>query len=177
MSCQPVLTGERFSHTAAAIFASESSARHAAEALRSAIKPNAAHVNLLLPGHEPICSALETERKGVLLGLIRAHLWFALFGGVFGVVLFALLSSANIPWIDQSPWPAAAAVITFGVVAGLLFGGLITLRPDQNYSIEAVRRANGDGCTIVIVHVDSGKVCAEAEQTLGRLGGKALRTL
>ncbi len=177
MSQHPELSGENFSHKTAAIFASESLAIHAADAVRAALDPTSARVSVLFPSQAQIGRAMEPERKGILLTLVRAHLWSTLFGAIAGTVLLLVLAYAGVAWVTQSPLLSAAVATGFGAVAGLMLGGLITLRPDHSPYIEAVREANGEGRTVVIVHAASGKVGAEAEHALDQLGGHTVRTL
>ena len=79
--------------------------------------------------------------------------------------------------IVNSAVMAAAVIVAFGVVAGLMLGGLVSLRPDHDLYINKVYEALGEGRSAVVVHAFSREQNAQAEALLRGASGEVVATL
>ena len=68
-------------------------------------------------------------------------------------------------------------LVAFGAVAGLMFGGLVTLRPDHDPFINRVREALGEGRSAVVVHAFSREQNAQARELLQHASDDVVSTL
>jgi hypothetical protein len=109
--------------------------------------------------------------------MLRAHFWLGLLGAALGAALFGVLWALHIPFIVNSAVYAAGAIIFFGAVAGLMFGGLVTLRPDHDLYILKVKDALAEGRYAVVVHALSHAQRTEAADLLRRASGEVITTL
>jgi hypothetical protein len=96
---------------------------------------------------------------------------------VAGLLAFGALFWMGIPFVVQSPWAAGLAATGFGATAGLLLGGLVSLRPDHDRYIEATRGAISDGRTTLVVHALSAEQNARSAAYLEQRGADVTRTL
>ena len=67
--------------------------------------------------------------------------------------------------------------VFFGLIGGLLLGGLVSLRPDPDRMVEATREALEAGQTTVVVHAYSAEQRAQAAEFLRASGGNVTSTL
>ena len=82
------------------------------------------------------------------------------------------------PWAaSRSPIAAALVALFFGAVAGLMLGGLVSLRPDHDRYIQATRDAMAAGHTTVVVHAFSAEQRDKATELLRSIGGETTSTL
>lgn len=177
MKAAASLTGETFDHKVAAIFNNEVSARNAAKTLVETtsladaqifvVGPNDAH-----PGWE-----LEPEDRGIWRTLVRSHIWLALMGAGLGVILFAVLYILGIQFVVLNPKTSAAIAIGFGAVFGMMFAGLLTLRPDHMPYISIAQSALRKGKYVVAVHARSAEQLKEAETGLHQFNVQTISTL
>jgi len=65
----------------------------------------------------------------------------------------------------------------FGGVAGLMLGGLVSLRPDHDRYVQATRDAMAAGNTTVVVHAFSADQRHQAAELLRSNGGEVTSTL
>lgn len=171
------LTGELSNSKVAAIFADEGVARHEAARLRNALGLPDARVAIITARDRRPGRKLEPESEGVLQTIIRAHLLLGLVGAVLGGVAFGLLWAMQVPMIVQSVKFAAPVLVMFGAVAGLMFGGLVSLRPDHDPYINKVHDALGEGRCAVVVHAFSREERTRAEEFLKGVSGDVIATL
>lgn len=177
MDTNPTIIAEKASHKVAAVFPGQQQAAAAAQALGRLPEAGAMQIRLLEPGALGVDRALEPDQGGIFRTILRAHAWLGLAGAVAGGLLFLVLWSAGIPMIVLSPFAAAGAMIGFGAVAGLIAGGLVSLRPDHDPYIAAVRGALDRGQPVVVVHAGTTEAAAKAELELAGSGGETVRTL
>lgn len=171
------VTGEVSNHKVAAIFDSEQQARAAATALQDNLQLGGAQVQVLTSADRRPRRKLEPETRGIFRTIIVAHLRLGIAGTVLGAVVFAVLYAMGIPMIVQSPFAAGAAIVAFGAVAGLLLGGLVSLRPDHDAYIQSVYSALAAGRAAVVVHAFSAAQRASAAEDLRARGGETTSTL
>jgi len=171
------LTGEVSNSKVAGIFASESAARAEAARVRATLQLSDAQVQVVTPTDRTPGRKLEPESRGIFRTMIRAHVVLGLFGAVAGAIAFGVMWTMAIPFIVNSAVMAAAVLVGFGTVAGLMLGGLVTLRPDHDPFIIKVHDAIGEGRSAVVVHAFSEEQRAQAAEFLRAQGGEVTSTL
>ncbi len=145
--------------------------------IRGKLQLSAAQVKVITPRDRRPGGKLEPESEGIFRTIIRAHLRLGLLGAVAGAVAFGVMWSMGIPMIVNSAVMAGAVIVAFGVVAGLLLGGLASLRPDHDLYILKVFDALGEGRSAVVVHAFSREQSAHAEELLKEASGEVISTL
>ena len=123
------LTGEVSNSKVAAVFVDVASATHVAERVRHVLQLGDAQVQAITPFDHHPGPKLEPEDRGIFRTLVRAHAKLAAVGVVAGLLVFALMWSRGVPWIINSAVLAAGVLASFGPLAGLLLGGLMTHAP------------------------------------------------
>lgn len=172
-----VITGEVSNSKVAAVLDSEAAAREAAQTVRRALRLRESQVRIVAPHDRHSGRQLEPESKGIFWTMLRAHLWLGLLGVVVGAAAFWLLLTLRIPFIVNSAAYAAGVLIFFGAVAGLMLGGLVTLRPDHDLYILKVKDALEHGRYAVVVHATSHAQRTEAAELLRQASGEVITTL
>lgn len=169
------LFGERSLTTVAGLYENAGAAYRAADALRAVRRPP--RIDLIPPGDPDLGRKLEPESRGIWRTALRAHFWlglaFVLVGALAGIGLVA------------SGWGAAAASPLFtvffcavlGGFVGLLFGGLLTLRPDRGALIAKVREASDAGRWAVVAHPVNPMQEQVAREQLGSQDGIVVSSL
>lgn len=171
------ITGELSNSKVAAVFPSASAAREAARQVASSLSLDAAQVQLITPTEPHPGRKLEPESRGIWRTIVVAHVRLGIAGAVVGVLAFVALRAAGIPFIVNSPVASALVLLFFGAVAGLMLGGLVSLRPDHDRYVEATRDAMAEGRTTVVVHAFSVAQRDEAAELLRTHGGEVTSTL
>ncbi|MFZ5521880.1 MAG: hypothetical protein ACOZD0_11830 [Pseudomonadota bacterium] len=152
--------GERSLSKVAALYDSRERAATAAQAIHN--RPGLEQVRLDVIGPQDIANSspqteglgvkLEPETKGIWRTFLRAHTTCGVLGILLGCAVWAVLLLMNVPWAVSSPWFTLMSTSTYGMLAGLLVGGLITMRPDHNVVIAKVRHATRHGRWAVVGH-------------------------
>ena len=177
MSTLSPVTGEASDTKVAAIFDNEGSARRIAAMLRRQLRLRPSQVQVITSGDRHPGRKMEPEDRGIFRTMVIAHVRLGLVGAAVGAVLFALLYLSGLALVTSSPGFAAAVIIAYGAVFGLMAGGLVTLRPDHDPYIQRIHRALKQGRSAVVVHAfDAGQRKA-AQQALDEQGGETIRTL
>jgi hypothetical protein len=171
------ITGEVSNHKVAASFSSTSSAQRAADGVASTLALRAAQVQLVRPGDVHPGRKLEPESAGIWRTIVVAHIRLGIAGAVVAALAFFALYAAGIPFIVNSAIAAFLVLVFFGTVAGLMLGGLVSLRPDHDRMVEATREATAEGQTTVVVHAFSAEQRAQAADFLRASGGDVTSTL
>lgn len=161
----------------AGIFPSETAARDAAAAIRQSLGLTDAQVQVVTAADPAPGRKLEPEGRGIFRTLIVAHVKLGIVGAVVGAVFFAALWALGFELFVAHPVIVALASIGLGALAGLLLGGLVTLRPDHDAYIHGVLDALEQGKAAVVVHAFSGEERSRAEDALKRHGADTFRTL
>ncbi len=171
------LTGEVSNSKVAAVFADEGAARAAAARLQTALQLTDAQVEVITPADRGPGRKLEPESEGILRTIVRMHVVLGLVGAVGGALVFAVLWAMAVPMIVNSAIMAATVLVVFGIVAGLMLGGLVSLRPDHDRYIATVLEAIGEGRSAVVVHAFSRQQNAQAAGMLKAASGEVVATL
>lgn len=158
MKLKRLIFGERSLTKVAAVFDNRNSAEYAAEHLKQAGTIDPAQVSLVGPAdtietpNPPISRKLEPEQNGIWHTLIRAHVFAGSVGAIIGVLLYIAFTVAGNDTVLSTPFMSLFVMIFFSTLLGLMFGGLLTLRPDHYRVISIVRRAVAAGRWAVVVH-------------------------
>lgn len=177
MSETSPITGELSNSKIAAVFPHEVAAREAAQAVAAALSLGPSQVQVVTPGEPHPGRKLEPETQGIWRTIVIAHVRLGIAGAVVGLLAFAALYANAIPFIVNSPVAAALVLLFFGTVAGLMLGGLVSLRPDHDRYVEATRDAMAAGDTTVVVHAFSADQRDRAAELLRAQGGDVTSTL
>lgn len=176
MSDNPV-TGEVSNSKLAAVFDTDGQARDAAAALIAATGLQAAQVKLIPPDEPDANIKLEPEGQGIWRTIVTAHVRLGILGAVLGGVAFAIMMWIGLPFVTRSPVAAGLVTVSFGAVAGLLFGGLVSIRPDHDRYVHATHDAMDARRTTVVVHALSREQLQQAKALLAERGGEVTATL
>lgn len=171
------ITGEVSNSKVAAVFANADTAREIAGQVRRALQLSEQQVQVITPFDRRPGLKMEPEDRGIFQTMVRSHARLGAVGVVAGLLVFAVLWARGVPWIVNSAVMAAAVLVGFGAVAGLLLGGLMTLRPDHDPYILKVRSALGEGRSAVVVHAFTRQQKVDAEALLGKASGEVIATL
>ncbi len=147
-----VLTAEKYSSKVCAAFDSEYEAKQSIIALTRNVNVDQIQMNILRPDDKDFEQKLEPERKGIRDTLVRSHLILGATGLVSGVILYFILYSLDIAMVTQSPYFAFFVVIAFSTTAGLMLGGLASLRPDHDPMIQFARNNSASKRFVLLVH-------------------------
>lgn len=177
MTGPSVITEEVSNSKVAAIFASEQEARDHAMRLRQVLGLTDAQVKVVTPADPTPGRKLEPESHGIFRTLLLAHAKLGVMGVLAGAALFGILWSMEIAFIVNSPLAALGALLFFGAVAGLMVGGLVTLRPDHDPYLMKVLGALREGRSAVMVHAFSSEQRTQASDWLRQVGGETISTL
>lgn len=170
------ITGENFDHKIAAIFESENSANQAADTVRNITSLKSAQVFVVAPNDTHKGWELEPEDRGIWRTMIRAHVRLGLVGMALGFVLFLVLFMAGIQFIVANAIISAALGLAFGGIAGLMLGGLVTLRPDHMPYVSVSQSALKRGKFVVAVHAANVDQLKEADREFNKLGATTVRS-
>ncbi len=177
MSETSPITGELSNSKVAAVFTNPATARKAAETVIQSLSLTPAQVQVITPDEPHPGRKLEPEIRGVWRTIVVAHAKLGVLGVVAGLVVFAVLYALHVGFIVSSPIAAALVLLFFGAVAGLMLGGLVSLRPDHDRYIQATRDAMEAGDTTVVVHAFSAEQRDQAADLLRARGGETTSTL
>jgi len=177
MSETSPITGELSNSKVAAVFQNAAAARQAAQGVTATLALGSAQVQVITPAEPHPGRKLEPESRGILQTIVVAHVRLGIAGAVAGLLVFAGLYGKGVPFIVNSPVAAALVLLFFGTVAGLMLGGLVSLRPDHDPYVQATRDAMDAGNTTVVVHAFSAVQAHQAAEFLRARGGKVTATL
>jgi hypothetical protein len=171
------ITGELSNSKVAAVFPNEVVALQAGQEVAAVLSLGSAQVQVIGPAEHHPGRILEPESRGIFRTIVLAHVRLGIAGAVIGLLAFAGLYAAGLPFIVNSPVAAALVLLFFGWIGGLMLGGLVSLRPDHDRYIEATRDAMDAGKTTVVVHAFSAEQAGQAAEVLRAQGGEVTSTL
>jgi hypothetical protein len=171
------ITGELSNSKVAAVFPNEVVALQAGQEVAAALSLGSAQVQVIGPAEHHPGRILEPESRGIFRTIVIAHVRLGIAGAVIGLLAFAGLYAARLPFIVNSPVAAALVLLFFGGLGGLMLGGLVSLRPDHDRYVEATRDAMDAGKTTVVVHAFSAEQAGRAAEFLRAQGGEVTSTL
>lgn len=110
--------------------------------------------------------------RGIFRTILVAHYRLGLAGLGLGALLFVCLYLAGLEPVVLSPRLAAALIIGYGGVFGLMAGGLVSLRPDHTPYVAKVRTALDEGRCAIVVHAFDDSERDRAQEVLAAHGGE-----
>jgi molybdopterin-guanine dinucleotide biosynthesis protein A len=147
-----------------------------AEALRRLPAWHAGQVQVIHPHDREWGRKVEPEGVGIWRTAVRAHVTCGALGLLAGTLVCAGLCAADVDTIVTSPAVPLLAVLMFATMFGLIIGGVLTVRPDHEGLLHAVRQAVSAGLWTVVVHPVSGEQRRAAERALRATGAPLART-
>ena len=177
------LFGERSVSKLAGVYGQQDAAEGAASRLAGVAGLQAAQMRVLGPQdaklshHEIFARSVEPEVGGIFRTMLRTHAVFAVVGAVVGVVLFALVYASGLAMVVASPVFSFAVIVGFATIFGMLFAGLLSLRPDHTVLMNELRSALNERRWAVVVHPTSEQQFDAAKQALQASGAQVLTTL
>ncbi|WP_328185772.1 hypothetical protein [Marinobacter sp. OP 3.4] len=160
------VSGETLDHKLAARCGTATEAEKIADDLCTATSLGQGQVRIIHPTDDHKGSKLEPEDQGIMHTAIRSHIWLGLAGIAGGLLLFSVLAAAGLPFVAQNLIWAGALFAVFGGVAGLLLGGVYTLRPDHIAYVSRSASALDKGYYMVTIHARDRAQMNEAQQYL-----------
>jgi hypothetical protein len=163
MDPAPVDVGARFN--------SKEAAESAVQQLKSAGIVKAGQVEIVA-GKGLMRAARGKESQATKTALIRWHVVLGVGGLLVGVLawLFAWYSGAQV--FLTMPVLMLFVCAAFGAIAGLLLGGLLSIRPTKGWLAVAARDDARAGRYPVIVHATDRKQAAKARKILAEADGE-----
>jgi hypothetical protein len=146
------LFGEKYLSKVGAAFDGAEDARAAMLRVRRDAGIAARQIRLLEPDDPGLAQKLEPESGGIARTLAKAHITLGAAGLVLGLLIAAVLVAIDIDAFAWNPWYTVMVFAFFGAIAGLMLGGLVSLRPDHERLIAWVQSATRRGHWLVLVH-------------------------
>ncbi|UWX04672.1 riboflavin biosynthesis protein RibA [Pseudoxanthomonas sp. NC8] len=172
------MTGELSDSKVAAVFDGEQEARLIARQTQRTLGLSSGKVQVVTPHDARPGRKMEPEDRGIFRTLVIAHYKLGLVGIGLGLLLYVTLYAAGLEAVVASCLSLAAAlIIGYGGVFGLMAGGLVTLRPDHSPYVAKIRAALKEGRCAVVVHAHDDDERDRARDVLAAHGGETIRTL
>jgi hypothetical protein len=168
--------GERSLTVVAAGFPDREAAETAASALLRDAPALQGEVTIIRPGDPMADRKLEPENRGIWRTMIRSHILFGLAGALVGFV--AAVIAITVPWAAAalSPLYTSLFMVVFGAFFGMIFAGLLTLRPDHAYVVEKVHEFSEQGLWSVVARPLNAVCSKAAYESLRHTGTGAVRS-
>ena len=170
------ILGEEFPSKVGAEFTNGDEARRAADLLIKRTGINDRQVRVIEPRDPVMGRKLEPEASGIARTLVRSHVILGVAGLLVGLIAATLLILLAIQPFSSNPFYSVGAAGFFGAVAGLLLGGLVSLRPDHDKLITWVEDASRRGRWFVLVHTRSHLQQRKAREALEAISDKVVGT-
>lgn len=169
--------GEKYLTKVAAVFGDGDQARAAADRVARDAHIASDQIRVLSPDDPAMSRKLEPETRGIARTLARSHITLGIAGLLVGLGAALLLIALDIILFAWNPLYTVIAFGFFGAIAGLLLGGLVSLRPDHDRLIAWVRASAREGQWFVVVHARDHDEERRAKEALQGLSGKVATTL
>lgn len=114
-------------------------------------------MSVITPDDEFPADKVETDSKAVKQDMWKFHLAAGVTGLGAGIVLAALLTMLGPSLFSSSPLMTFIILTNVGFLGGLMVGGFIALRPDQDVLIDRVRKSNSEKRWTLVVRTASAK--------------------
>jgi hypothetical protein len=165
------IIGEQYPHRLGAVFATERSARSAMENLMLDMNLDEDQVRLVRPGDVAPGRKVEPETRGVRETLWHSHLFCALTGLLVAFGVGGALLVSGLAMVRSAPLLTFAVLGFFGVSAGIITAGVLSLRPDHDRLVNRAVEAANRGEWMLLVHTAERH---EADAARGKLEGSAV---
>jgi len=171
------LFGENATTKIAACFDTEERMNAVVAALRSRVQLLPDQVRTVRPGEHGFGRKLEPEGIGIVRTAFKVHIILGLVGLVVGFCVWLWFYRSGTEAVVSSPGLSAGAFAFFGIIAGMLLGGLITARPDHDLVIQHVRTGSEAGRWSLVVHPLTPGECDAALRVLAEEGAEVVRSV
>ncbi len=171
-----LLFGEQSLSKVAGIFEQGQEARSVAEEILHDGGLTDEQVQVLVPDDPATGHKLEPEEVGIVHTLIRSHIALGSLGLLVGLLFGALLVAYDVPFAVSSPYYTIIIAAGFGTVLGMMFGGLVSLRPDHDVLIAKVETETHAGHWAVVVHPLNHEQEMCAREAIAHSHGKLVHT-
>jgi hypothetical protein len=125
---ESTVRGAHYPARVAAVFENGDQANRAAEHLVRDTDLARQQVRVIDPTEPTIGHKIEPGKKAVWRTLVRSHLTFGVLGLTVGLGIAAGVRMAEAPIVTSQPMMATVSLGVFGLLLGLLAGGLVTSR-------------------------------------------------
>jgi hypothetical protein len=149
-------------------FAQYSDARAAVGALRRQAAFAEDEIDLIEPGDPAVDRKFLPDSASVRRSLVRWHLVLGAAGLAVGGIAAIVLIKADLDPFALSPGYTFLVTVFFGTLAGLLLGGLVSIRPDQGRAAAEIKDLGAEGCWTVVVHCRNQEQAAVARRLLDK---------
>jgi hypothetical protein len=160
-----------------AVFRQPEAAEIARERVKEAAGLDDEHVRLVGPRDASWTRGPASEGSGAPVEAIRPHLTGALAGLSLALVAWSLMYLSDVVVIASTPLPSLVAMALFGTMVGILLGGALAARPDDELMNERVRQATRTGRWALVVQPVSRLQFERALAILQATGAPVARTL
>lgn len=171
-----VLFGEKYLSKVGAVFDRGDEAQAAAERVGRESGIQTGQIRVLEPEDPALARKLEPETRGIARTLAKAHITLGTAGLVIGLGIALLLIALGVDAFAGNPWYTVMVFGFFGAIAGLLLGGLVSLRPDHDRLIAWVKSSTQDGHWFVLVHARNHDEERRAKHALQAVSDKVVET-
>jgi hypothetical protein len=171
-----MLFGEKYLSKVGAVFDTADEAQAAAQRVGREAGIEASQIRVLEPDDPAMARKLEPEQAGIARTLVKSHITLGTAGLVAGLAIALLLIVIGVDAFAWSPWYTLLVFGFFGAIAGLLLGGLVSLRPDHDRLITWARASARDGHWLVLVHARDHEQERKAKDVLNAISDKVMGT-
>ena len=171
-----MLFGEHSLSKVAGVFDEGEEARAVAKEILGEGALGADQVKLVGPDDPAVERKLEPEEAGIARTLIHSHIALGIVGLIVGLVVAAALLLSGVTFARASPYYTVIITAGFGAVVGMMFGGLVSLRPDHDVLITEVEEAAHHGHWAVVVHPANHAQEMRARDVIGHSHGHLVQT-
>ena len=168
--------GEKYLSKVGAAFDNPEDARAAADQLCTEAGLQSTQVRVVQPDDPDMARKLEPEPRGILGTLAKAHITLGVAGLILGLLIAVVLILADLAAFTWNPWYTLLVFGFFGAIAGLLLGGLVTLRPDHDRLIAWVKDSASGSRWFVLVHARDHDEERRAKDSLEKTSQKVIAT-
>lgn len=171
-----VLSGEQSNTKIVAVFKTKRAAEQCAQVLQQhGLDPN--QLDVVGPNESHYDRKLEPEDQGVKRTAVKAHVRLGLVGFIIGWLIWGGLYFMGNTLVTSGPFTSLIPIVFVSTVAGLLWGGAVTMRPDHQTVVQTVDSAVHEGLWPLIIHSRSGEQTHLVRQTLSDLNIETTRSL
>ncbi|WP_166422941.1 hypothetical protein [Paraglaciecola sp. 20A4] len=149
-----------------AIYTDEIKARKGLKAVLDNSGLSSTAVKLVSPHDNHFDKKLVKDDKQVGSFMLKAHLSFAIFGVILGLLSAGILAFYGPSYTQASPGLTAMALSVLGFFFGLMLAGFVSLRPDQDGVVNQTRSATEEGKWVVVVNTPSHEKTQQVDDIL-----------
>lgn len=152
----------------AAVFASETEARQAADAVTQGSDVKSAQITLVNPMDNQFNQKLEGASAPIGRSMWHSHLVLGAVGLLIGLVIAYLLVQWGPALTQSNPMFTYIALISPGLFIGLFVAGLIGLRPDRTRIVDAVKQAVRNNHYAIVINLRKNQSASKVNEILSR---------